>query len=82
MNVGGELTWHIVVDDGLDSLDIQTTRSEIGSEEVLNLSVLEVLESLQTLEEGGKTGDEGERGVSRVPFPSTRPKMKERLTCS
>jgi len=59
MNVGGELARHVVVDDGLDSLNIQTTRGEIGSEEVLDLSVLEVLESLQTLEEGDERREKG-----------------------
>jgi hypothetical protein len=43
VDVRCELTGHVVVDDGLDSFDVETTRSEIGSEKVLDVAVLEVL---------------------------------------
>lgn len=56
MDVGCELSGHVVVDDGLDSLDVETSTGEIGREEVLDLAVLEVVECLQTLSTGAEKG--------------------------
>lgn len=37
------------VDDGVDALDIKTTRGDIGGEEEVDLSISEVLNTLDTL---------------------------------
>jgi hypothetical protein len=49
MSVLGELTWHVVVDDCLDSFDIETSGCEIGSEQVINLTTFEVVQRIQSL---------------------------------
>lgn len=74
MDVSGELSGHVVVDDSLDSLDIETTRREIGGEKVLDLSVLEILQSLQTL----RRVEKDEEGQTRRTLSSG----SAELTCS
>lgn len=49
VDVSGQLAGHVVVDDGLNALDVETTRGEVRREKVLDLVVLEVLECLETL---------------------------------
>jgi uncharacterized protein with PIN domain len=49
MGVLCELTGHVVVDDCLDSFDIKTTRCEICSEQVIDLTRLEIVQSVQSL---------------------------------
>lgn len=39
----------LVVDDGVDTLDIKTTRGEIGGKEEVDLSISKVLDTLNTL---------------------------------
>lgn len=50
MEVLSELVWHIIVDHGLYTFDIQTTRSQIGGHKIVNLSITEGLQCIQTLE--------------------------------
>jgi hypothetical protein len=50
MKVLVKLTRHVIIDHGLDSLDVQTTRREVGGHQVIYLSIPERLQSSQTLE--------------------------------
>lgn len=44
-----KLPRHVIVYDGLDTLDVKTTRCEVGCEQVINLACFEVCQGLQTL---------------------------------
>lgn len=41
--------WGFIVDDCLDTLDIETTRGQIGGEEEIRISVSEALNTFDTL---------------------------------
>lgn len=83
MGILRQLTRHIIVDDGLDSLDIETTRREVGSEEIIDFASFKVAQSVQTLGMISK----------RITFPTSPPQPFHaasfrvycsftRLTCS
>ena len=38
-----KLAWHVIVDDRLNPLDVQTTGGEVGSHEVIHVPIPELL---------------------------------------
>ena len=44
-----KLARHVIVDDGLNTLDVQTTGGQIGSHEIVHVPVSELLESSEPL---------------------------------
>lgn len=56
MEVLGELVRHVIVDHGLYTFDIQTTRRQIGGHKIINLAITEGLQCIQTLELVVSTG--------------------------
>ena len=44
-----KLAWHVIVDDGLNPLDVQTTGSQVCGHEVIDVPVTELLERFQPL---------------------------------
>ena len=44
-----KLAWHVIVDDRLNPLDVQTTGSQVCGHEVIDVPVTELLERFQPL---------------------------------
>lgn len=49
MGVLRQLSRHVVIDDGLDPLDVETPRGKIGRKQVIDLPVLEFLQGVEAL---------------------------------
>lgn len=49
MEILSQLARHVVVDNRVDSLDIETARSEVGSHEEIHSTVSEMLQRFQSL---------------------------------
>ena len=49
MCILSKLAGHVVVDDGLDTLDIETTRCQVSSEQVVYTAGFEIVERIETL---------------------------------
>lgn len=43
MEVLSQLAWHIVVNDRVDALDIETTGCEVGGHEIIDSAISELL---------------------------------------
>ena len=50
MEILGELCRHIIIDDRLDTFDIQTSGSQVRSHQVVHRAISKVLEGPQTLD--------------------------------
>ena len=49
MEILSKLAWHVIVDDGLNPLDVQTTGGQVCGHDVIDVPVTELLERFQPL---------------------------------